>query len=292
MFQSTHPRGVRLIHPQQRQKTLLRFQSTHPRGVRLDRPFANKAGEKVSIHAPARGATRVSSEYGWRHIVSIHAPARGATSHVAGYGSAPCFNPRTREGCDMSMCSTIRQGQGFNPRTREGCDPYKFVKGTYGGVSIHAPARGATRSSAYQSRLSVFQSTHPRGVRHVAFKGARRHDVSIHAPARGATGWSGCEFHDYKFQSTHPRGVRPKTLEQDIAECRFQSTRSEEHTSVSIHAPARGATMCEPIAGLELVSIHAPARGATTDPGNGSLALWGFQSTHPRGVRLDASAPP
>ena len=46
--------------------------------------------------------------------------------------------------------------------------------------------------------------------------------------------------------------------------------------SVSIHAPARGAT--QPVrvqAGLEFVSIHAPARGATT--GLTMCILWGYR---------------
>ena len=36
----------------------------------------------VSIHAPARGATRVRSKCSYYHDVSIHAPARGATIRV------------------------------------------------------------------------------------------------------------------------------------------------------------------------------------------------------------------
>ena len=55
-------------------------------------------------------------------------------------------------------------------------------------VSIHAPARGATLNNSRVFKIDVFQSTHPRGVRHGSSKewtgGAF---VSIHAPARGAT---------------------------------------------------------------------------------------------------------
>src|SRR5690606_14601168 len=55
--------------------------------------------------------------------------------------------------------------------------------------------------------------------------------------------------------------------------------------TVSIHAPARGATYvlgCRP--GLFRVSIHAPARGATWEP-IGESRKKAFRSTHPRGVR-------
>jgi len=33
-----------------------------------------------------------------------------------------CFNPRTREGCDLSWRYTHIKEACFNPRTREGCD--------------------------------------------------------------------------------------------------------------------------------------------------------------------------
>ena len=79
------------------------------------------------------------------------------------------------------------------------------------GVSIHAPAWGATYRFWMDScHYLGFQSTHPRGVRRSRpcshWTGA---EVSIHAPAWGATqaavrGWQEVNM----FQSTHPRGVR------------------------------------------------------------------------------------
>ena len=58
---------------------------------------------------------------------------------------------------------------------------------------------------------------------------------------------------------------------------------------VSIHAPARGATLRFPTSKLfDKVSIHAPARGATFNPISlNADAL--FQSTPPRGGRLALS---
>ena len=55
--------------------------------------------------------------------VSIHAPAWGATvavghHHVHGAG----FNPRTRVGCDLFLGRSIFAMLSFNPRTRVGCD--------------------------------------------------------------------------------------------------------------------------------------------------------------------------
>ena len=55
---------------------------------------------------------------------------------------------------------------------------------------------------------------------------------------------------------------------------------------VSIHAPARGATVGTALAlGLDKVSIHAPARGATLRDYAAEVQAW-FQFTRPRGARL------
>ena len=55
------------------------FQSTHPRGVRLVRGLSKAAIQQVSIHAPAWGATRLALRRLSAIAVSIHAPAWGAT---------------------------------------------------------------------------------------------------------------------------------------------------------------------------------------------------------------------
>ena len=56
------------------------FQSTHPRGVRPEQSGSKSIGARVSIHAPARGATTSSGLPPDTTTVSIHAPARGATA--------------------------------------------------------------------------------------------------------------------------------------------------------------------------------------------------------------------
>ena len=122
-----------------------------------------------------------------------------------------------------------------------------------------------------------FQSTHPRGVR----PGRRR-----------------LSFYSGIFQSTHPRGVRQRL------------TAATTYTyEISIHAPAWGATYPSHFIHItHYISIHAPAWGATATlercplrgvhfnprtrvgcdwpsmPAVGPRRI--FQSTHPRGVRL------
>ncbi len=59
--------------------------------------------------------------------ISIHAPARGATK-VFFPSAQPLkyFNPRTREGCDRFLLILKTRAVYFNPRTREGCDVYMY----------------------------------------------------------------------------------------------------------------------------------------------------------------------
>ena len=101
-FQSTLPRGERRI------KTVfsffqIPFQSTLPRGERRTVTIADRDGNKISIHAPARGATSHIPCIILFHFISIHAPARGATLKN-GNKKAPGihFNPRSREGSDST----------------------------------------------------------------------------------------------------------------------------------------------------------------------------------------------
>ena len=101
-FQFTHPRGVRPGRNPAAIKVIM-FQFTHPRGVRLRHQSRWSHRCRVSIHAPARGATRGASGTAAQDRVSIHAPARGATRSYSFLGCwRSSFNSRTREGCDFA----------------------------------------------------------------------------------------------------------------------------------------------------------------------------------------------
>jgi len=146
----------------------------------------------------------------------------------------------------------------------------------------------------------MFQSTHPHGVRPTnRFIDLAKTGVSIHAPARGATVLVQRELNELRmFQSTHPHGVRQsgKIMYFIIRGFNLRTRTGCDSTlnslirflSVSIHAPARGATHFPyPFVTFNRVSIHAPARGATF---NHLIQKYGtrFQSTHPHGVRPGA----
>ena len=94
----------------------------------------------ISIHAPPRGATFQRCSVGDEWKISIHAPPRGAT-HIALRGIA---NP------DEFQFTPLREGR-----------PVSSVLHPYGGdISIHAPPRGATRPCrGYKARHEQFQFT-------------------------------------------------------------------------------------------------------------------------------------
>ena len=81
------------------------------------------------------------------------------------------------------------------------------------------------------------------------------------------------------FQSTLPRGERLTG-----------SGRSSSQLRISIHAPTRGATKsAEYVASITDISIHAPTRGATWHASPQRI-MFEFQSTLPRGERLEYAA--
>ena len=85
-------------------KTPDRFQSTLPRRERQRATITKHRIRRISIHAPAKGATRAGGDTSGGDAISIHAPAKGATSHRTGmWMQQSNFNPRSREGSDRSI---------------------------------------------------------------------------------------------------------------------------------------------------------------------------------------------
>ena len=122
-------------------------------------------------------------------VISIHAPTWGATDKTGiKYFLRSNFNPRTHMGCDYRLAARLGKYWYFNPRTHMGCDDCVPVGDLSRRISIHAPTWGATVYSLYGSGGSLFQSTHPHGVRLI--KPALNTScvpISIHAPTWGAT---------------------------------------------------------------------------------------------------------
>ena len=170
--------------------------------------------------------------------ISIHAPTRGATRSI-------CRTPADRR---ISIHAPARGATIFRQNPIWYCP-----------ISIHAPARGATYSCQRYADCNVFQSTLPRGER----------------PNKLCRTWP-----VFVFQSTLPRGERRPAWRRIILVRNF-NPRSREGSDaryirsvispdISIHAPARGATLYGLLSPSKIhISIHAPARGATVivDPG-------------------------
>ncbi len=145
------------------------FQSTHPHGVRRYQSGCGQSALRISIHAPARGATLQPLALRWPRIfqsthphgvrrrfcnleasplfISIHAPARGATivyiQPMFGANNISIHAPA--RGATLSQHPTNKSSTYFNPRTRTGCDFNPVKYGHLINISIHAPARGATK---------------------------------------------------------------------------------------------------------------------------------------------------
>ena len=124
------------------------------------------------------------------------------------------FNPRSREGSDPLCLSFIYVPANFNPRSREGSDFTVLKWLLMDSISIHAPAKGATKHEKDGNAFYMDFNPRSREGSDVADNCTfvTRFLISIHAPAKGATTLRGCE-----------------SLVPDI----------------SIHAPAKGATSSE-----------------------------------------------
>ena len=206
------------------------FQSTLPRG---ERPGGLNPGDmfEISIHAPARGAT--------------HLPKT-----LFRFGAFQSTLPRGERHGQRRWAAACKN---FNPRSREGSDSDGELVDLLKEISIHAPARGAT---------------------HVATNLTNGAKISIHAPARGATIYTGGLAKVTLFQSTLPRGERRGVTVSNPQVINF-NPRSREGSDTTRNFKF----FCF------YISIHAPARGATIRDCDISREHVAFQSTLPRGER-------
>ena len=343
-FQSTPPRGKRLP----RIRTLgdvalgqIEFQSTPPRGKRLRGGRVDEAGTDRFNPRPRAGSDSRAELLSVLRGVSIHAPAREATrsaSRAPRHCPSPSFNPRPRAGSDLRFhlivcdrcfcfnprpragsdpadrCRPARVGRCFNPRPRAGSDTVNRASsgapascfnprpragsdlpagGAGGvadaGVSIHAPAREATRCARHRGAFVGQCCFNPRPR-----AGSDQPEIPA-APAAGGP-----------FQSTPPRGKRPAHFRQQRPGNGFNprpragSDQTEQFRRGGPPSrkwfqstPPRGKRLPEFVVILaELhVSIHAPAREATLSRRDGHVATREFQSTPPRGKRPQRSKP-
>ena len=161
-----------------------------------------------------------------------------------------CFNSRAREGASVAWLRRAPWICSIHG-AREGRDRVTCWSVTmFRVVSIHAPARGATGGLHLDRARMAFQ---------------------FHAPRGGANDFEAIEA-ELQVQFTRPRGAR-------LVRCDLRGV-----CIVSIHAPARGATLRFFFHPAHNVSIHAAREGArlVLVKAVGNLE---FQFTRPRGAR-------
>ena len=266
-FQSARPRGARLPHIDQIRIMRIVSIRAPARGATRGRRVIGR-WRMVSIRAPARGAT--TSSWAGRNScnVSIRAPARGATSTAAQSCTVSMFQSARPRGARPPQPAHAAAASGFNPRAREGRDVSEHLDLRIDDVSIRAPARGATgRDHVGVVVASVSIRAPARGATNMRMLTPRTGDVSIRAPARGATRRCG--------PCPHGRS----SIRAPARRATFAEGGKIALGDVSIRAPARGATFAE--GGKIALGDDNPraARGAT-GPEDQLEAL--FDSFNPR----------
>ncbi|RZB32344.1 MAG: hypothetical protein SRB2_04349 [Desulfobacteraceae bacterium Eth-SRB2] len=234
----------------------------------------------VSIHAPARGATSVFLCEPEQTQVSIHAPARGATYCGPDWRGYRKFQSTLPHGERRQEMTELSPDISFNPRSRTGSDLSDGKSGAECAVSIHAPARGATRSRTPWDIERLFQSTLPHGERHLQ-------PIHLAAPRRfNPRSRTGSDFRSQAnggahelFQSTLPHGERRFGPAPATAFGAFQSTLP--HGERPVHKSNQAACL--------LFQSTLP-HGERLEARMGSRAEDMFQSTLPHGERPYATS--
>ena len=258
-----------------------------------------------------------------RKRISIHAPAKGATLCFLLLIVNKChFNPRSREGSDQGAVagSTIdvisihapakgatRKSSGIKSRAfisihapAKGATESECTVAGNADISIHAPAKGATFSWVFIGFTAAqFQSTLPRRERQFfQYFHVLLFQFQSTLPRRERPFEISNKCCNVIFQSTLPRRERRKLRFYCPPPVEFQSTLPLRVRrlflflccpvkQISIHAPAKGATfaVCSSIGSVTYfnprsregsddrltiskhtpfcISIHAPAKGAT-----------------------------
>ena len=145
LFQSTHSRGVRLLHHHHLTCKDI-FQSTHSRGVRLQANSGEFYVFKISIHALTGSATPFLMWHLVVRNISIHALTGSATQALVFFSAVIFISIHALTGsATVRYLRTNKHRKHFNPRTHGECDTLTNTTGL--------------------TPYKTFQSTHSRGVR-------------------------------------------------------------------------------------------------------------------------------
>ena len=164
----------------------------NPRSREGSDPFRNAPAAHhpvISIHAPAKGATEMHLRAGGRVSISIHAPAKGATRRVScstRYRRFQSTLPRRERLVFLRHIQDTCSFQSTLPRRERQLPPTRATAGSR--ISIHAPAKGATRCGCSDKLFKChFNPRSREGSDEMDHHDCPMIDISIHAPAKGAT---------------------------------------------------------------------------------------------------------
>ena len=184
----------------------------------------------ISIHAPTRGATRISQkpERYWAFQSTLLQEER--PRRIAGASGKYDFNPRSYKRSDDE---NLRNAQNvldisIHAPTRGATIKSDLYIGKVR-ISIHAPTRGAT-SASKSSLISTIISIHAptRGATSGIYLWSTVIIISIHAPTRGATEKAIGKEIQILFQSTLLQEERPWWAGCIMLYLWFQSTLLQE----------------------------------------------------------------
>ena len=145
--------------------------------------------EDISIHASTRGATNIRGKLR-TGLVNFNPRSREGSdmSHLSNSSTPAHFNPRFHEGSDHVFCCKINKKYYFNPRFHEGSDEKRSANlGHFFNFNprFHEGSDGA-RENCIDPRWDFNPRFHEGSdrVRGKDYEGIR---ISIHASTRGAT---------------------------------------------------------------------------------------------------------
>ena len=186
------------------------------------------------------------------------------------------FNPRSREGSDF-LClvlsvslkifqstlprrerheyiELVKEYSDFNPRSREGSDCFFSLLFCVPTISIHAPAKGATwLPGRFLIRINHFNPRSREGSDQMR---QQQHYISKDFNPRSR---EGSDENDWNV-SVHIK----ISIHAPAKGATIRPAFSGGISRISIHAPAKGATGCQWFPAIWYrISIHAPAKGAT-----------------------------
>ena len=167
----------------------------------------------------------------------------------------PNFNPRSREGSDAFFLFPLNLLSIISIHApAKGATSVVVIGANISAISIHAPAKGATTLFSFSFTNVIFQSTLPRRERPTI--DPKQYTLLNFNPRSREGSDNRPEYNQskhYKFQSTLPRRERQTSSASGNHGADF-NPRSREGSDplmlryyrlyqISIHAPAKGATL-------------------------------------------------